>query len=51
VSNTPEDVPDGTFGGHYVPSKASASLPPITAEQAAENRRILEAALKQPKEN
>lgn len=36
-----ESIPDGTFGGTYSPSKAPAKLPPVTPEQAEQNRQTL----------
>ena len=38
---TDESIPDGTFGGTYKPSTASAKLPPVTPEQAEQNRQTL----------
>lgn len=45
MSERDESVPDGTFGGTFRASTAAANLPPVTPEQAAENRAALEAAI------
>ena len=41
MSQLPEDIPDGTFGGTYKPSTAPAKLPPVTPDQAEQNRQTL----------